>query len=277
MLLGLAVVKEAIRKSDSAHFAVKVVDRSKTQGQEDMLQSEIAVLRRVHHKNIVKLEEVFVTPKYLYIVMQLATGGELFDRILAKGTFTEKDAAEIILQMTEAIAYLHSQNIVHRDLKPENIIFCDPSEHSQILVTDFGLSKVIASNQFLSTTCGTPHYVPPEILKNYGHGTPADMWSIGVITYVLLCGYTPFWGGESNSTTVLYQAIVNGDYQFDEDYWSNISSEAKDFISKLLVVDQSKRMSAQAALAHPWIKNQRNTDILPNIRKNFNAKMTFKK
>ncbi|EGF79735.1 hypothetical protein BATDEDRAFT_89426 [Batrachochytrium dendrobatidis JAM81] len=220
---AFAIVKEAIRKSDGSKFAVKIVDKTKIKGQENLIAGEIAVLKQLSHPNI----------------------------LLA--------------------------NIVHRDLKPENVIFADSSETSRVLLTDFGLSKIVKTNQFLTTSCGTPHYVPPEILKDHGHGTPVDMWSLGVITYVLLSGYTPFWGGETNSTTVLYQAIVEGSYEYDPENWDKISADAKNFISKLLLVDPSKRMTAAEALKHPWLHTEAAIDLLPNMRKNFDAKKTFKK
>ncbi|OAJ38885.1 hypothetical protein BDEG_22784 [Batrachochytrium dendrobatidis JEL423] len=261
---AFAIVKEAIRKSDGSKFAVKIVDKTKIKGQENLIAGEIAVLKQLSHPNIVSLIDFYSTPQTFYLVMNLATGGELFDRILAKGYYTEKDAALII-------------DIVHRDLKPENVIFADSSETSRVLLTDFGLSKIVKTNQFLTTSCGTPHYVPPEILKDHGHGTPVDMWSLGVITYVLLSGYTPFWGGETNSTTVLYQAIVEGSYEYDPENWDKISADAKNFISKLLLVDPSKRMTAAEALKHPWLHTEAAIDLLPNMRKNFDAKKTFKK
>jgi calcium/calmodulin-dependent protein kinase I len=181
--------------------------------------------------------------------MQLATGGELFDRILSKGIYTEEDAAKVVKELLLALDYLHNEvDIVHRDLKPENLLYRDPSDSSDILLTDFGLSRVMNEAGFLKKACGTPNYVAPEILRELGHGKPVDMWSTGVITYVLLCGYTPFWGGEDNSTLVLYQAIMAADYQFEEEYWRLVSSEAKDFIEKLLVINQEKRMTVKQVL-----------------------------
>ncbi|KAI8928586.1 kinase-like domain-containing protein [Entophlyctis helioformis] len=274
---AFATVKEVVRKSDSQKFAVKIVDRSKLKDHDTMMQSEIAILQSISHPNIIALKDLYVTPTHYYLVMELASGGELFDRILAKGSYTEKDAASIVKQLISALAYLHEHNIVHRDLKPENMIFRDTTDESDILLTDFGLSKAVKTNQFLTTSCGTPHYVAPEILKDLGHGVAVDMWSIGVITYVLLCGYTPFWGGETNSTTLLYQSIVSGKFEFDEEYWGHVSSLAKEFISRLLIVDPSKRMTAKEALMHPWLSTQESVDLLPNVIKNFNAKKTFKK
>ena len=136
--------------------------------------------------------------------MDLAAGGELFDRILERGFYTEKDAAAVVKQLLEGLVYIHDEvGVVHRDLKPENLLFADRTEEAALLITDFGLSRILKDNDFLSTQCGTPHYVSPEILREAGHSFPTDMWALGVITYVLLCGYTPFWGGEANDQNVL--------------------------------------------------------------------------
>ncbi|KAI8915671.1 kinase-like domain-containing protein [Gorgonomyces haynaldii] len=275
---AFAVVHEATRKSDSKHFAVKIITKSKVKDQFEVVSNEIDILRQVKHKHIISLEDMYETKDKYYLVMDMATGGELFDRILAKGSYTEADAARIIKQLLEAVEYLHDEvDIVHRDLKPENLLFRDKADDADILVTDFGLSKTLKDSDFTSTTCGSPHYVAPEILKNTGHGKPVDMWAIGVIAYVLLCGYTPFWGGENNSTQYLYQCIVTGKYKFDPEWWSLVSDEAKGFIQKLLIVNPSKRMTAKEALKDPWLQTQAKVDLLPSFSSNFNAKRTFKK
>lgn len=167
-------------------------------------------------------------------------------------------------------------HLIFRDLKPENLLFRDKREDSDLMVTDFGLSKNV-HNDILGTTCGSPHYVAPEVLKGVGHGKPVDMWALGVITFVLLCGYTPFWGGEENSTTLLYQDICAGKYEFESQYWDMISDEAKTFIRKLLLVNPDARMTASQAADHPWLCTENKVDILPTIKKNFNPKRTFKK
>ncbi|KAJ2998864.1 calcium calmodulin-dependent protein kinase type 1G [Globomyces sp. JEL0801] len=266
-LLGkgaFANVYEASRNIDLVHVAVKVIEKSGLQkGDEEVIQNEINVLRQLHHKNTTGLVDFFETAEKYYLVMELASGGELFDRILSKGYYTEVDAAKIISQLLEGIA--------HRDLKPENLLFRDSSETADLLITDFGLSKSLTTQEYLKTCCA------PEILLGSGHGLSVDMWAVGVITFVLLCGYTPFWGGENNSNVALFKAIAECNYEFEAEYWSLISSEAKDFITKLLLKDQSSRMTVSEALAHPWLFTTQTADLLPNVRKNFNAKMTFKK
>lgn len=160
-----------------------------------MLNTEISILSKVRHPNCVSLLELFETEDAVYLVTDLAEGGELFDQLLKKGSYTEGDAARLVHEILLGVEYLHEMDIVHRDLKPENLLFMDKTENARLMITDFGLSKVLTSgNDVLMTACGTPGYVAPEVLEQIGHGKPVDIWSVGVIAYTLLCGYTPFWG-----------------------------------------------------------------------------------
>ncbi|KAJ3220109.1 hypothetical protein HDU67_006865 [Dinochytrium kinnereticum] len=270
---SFATVKELTRKSDGKKFAVKIIEKAGMKGKEAAIKGEIAVLKNMHHPNIIGLQDLYETGKQLYLVTDLATGGELFDKIVEKGSYTEQDAAKIVKQILEAIAYIHDMDIVHRDLKPENLLLLNDSEDSPIMITDFGLSKVAVSDDFLQTACGTPGYVAPEVLRKTGHGKPVDIWAMGVITYVLLCGYTPFWG---ESQAELLQAILAGDFVFDDDPWAQISQAAKDFISLMLVLDPHQRPSARELLKNPWLETTASIDLLPHVKKNFNAKRTFK-
>ncbi|KAI8801989.1 calcium/calmodulin-dependent protein kinase type 1 [Cladochytrium replicatum] len=269
-------VKECTKRANGTKYAVKIIDKSKVKGKEEMLLSEISVIEKLHHEHLVSLQDKYETERFYYIITDLATGGELFDKIVEKGSYTEKDAASLVRQILRAITYMHSNGIVHRDMKPENILFRDKvSDH--ILITDFGLSKAVDEGMELQTTCGTPNYAAPEILTRKGHGKPVDMWAIGVITYVLLSGYTPFWGDDQAS---LFQCIMECDYEFDEENWSQVSSSAKDFIAKLLLVDPEKRLTAEEAMAHVWLTRDADlatADLLETYKKNFNAKRTFKK
>ncbi|MCO5583297.1 hypothetical protein L7F22_037207 [Adiantum nelumboides] len=280
-----AVVKEAVHIKTGEYYACKVISKKLMEGREHMVRNEIAALKKVSqgHRSIVTLVDYFETMNNLYLVTDLCVGGELFDRICERGSYYEQDAAHIVKTITSAVAYLHGQGIVHRDLKPENLLFRDKSEDSDLLIADFGLSRVVDDEKMtvLSTTCGTPGYMAPEIFKKSGHGKPVDMWATGVITYFLLCGYTPF---DRDTTMEEMQAIINADYSFEPAvYWQGVSQEARDFINKLLTIDPKARMTAQQALEHPWLSTKASVeggdqrDLLPDIKSAFNAKRTFRK
>lgn len=232
------------------------------------------------HQNILTLVDYFETMNNLYLVTDLALGGELFDRICRKGSYYESDAADLIRATLSAVAYLHDHGIVHRDLKPENLLFRTPEDNADLLIADFGLSRIMDEEQFhvLTTTCGTPGYMAPEIFKKSGHGKPVDLWALGVITYFLLCGYTPF---DRDSDFEEMQAILNADYSFTPvEYWRGVSNHAKDFIRKCLTIDATKRITAHEALSHPFVAGFLNEEgegqnLLPNIKKNFNARRTL--
>jgi len=282
-----AVVKEAQHIRTGEHFAVKVINKKLMEGREHMVRNEITILKKISqgHKNILTLQDYFETLNNLYLVTDLARGGELFDRICAKGSYNERDAAHLVKSITEAVAYLHDNGIVHRDLKPENVLFRTTDEDSDLLIADFGLSRIIDSETFhiLTTTCGTPGYMAPEIFKKLGHSKPVDMWAIGVITYFLLCGYTPF--DRENNVEEMH-AILRADYKFEPpEYWEGITETAKDFIRKLLTIDPHRRMTAHQALTHQWLSEPlpspvgapSNPDLLHSVRHNFNARRTLKK
>jgi len=282
-----AVVKEAQHIKTGKYYAVKVLNKKLMEGREHMVRNEINVLKRISqgHRNILTLVDYFETMNNLYLVTDLALGGELFDRICAKGSYYERDAANLVRSITEAVAYLHDNGIVHRDLKPENLLFRTEAEDSDLLIADFGLSRIIDTEKFhvLTTTCGTPGYMAPEIFNKTGHGKPVDMWAIGVITYFLLCGYTPF---DRESSVEEMQAILRADYRFDPlEYWEGITDSAKDFINRLLTVDPPSRLTAHQAIDHVWLSGSLpspiggplNRDLLTSVRKNFNARRTFRK
>lgn len=234
------------------------------------------------HQNILTLVDYFETMNNLYLVTDLALGGELFDRICRKGSYYESDAASLILATLSAVAYLHDHGIVHRDLKPENLLFRTPEDNADLLIADFGLSRIMDEEQFhvLTTTCGTPGYMAPEIFKKTGHGKPVDVWAIGVITYFLLCGYTPF---DRDSNLEEMQAILVADYSFTPmEYWRGVSLNARNFIKRCLTIDPTKRMTAHEALQHPFVsglgdggKDGKGSDLLPVVKKNFNARRTL--
>ncbi|XP_051961646.1 calcium/calmodulin-dependent protein kinase type 1D-like isoform X1 [Xyrauchen texanus] len=256
-------------------FAMKCL---KKKNKRDLnLENEIAVLRRIKHDNVVCLEDFYESRTHYYLVMQLVSGGELFDRILDRGMYSELDASLVIRQVLEAVSYLHKNGVVHRDLKPENLLYYSPDENSKIMISDFGLSKM-EENGIMSTACGTPGYVAPEVLAQKPYSKAVDCWSIGVITYILLCGYPPFY---EETETRLFSKIMKAQYEFDSPFWDDISESAKDFIRNMMQKNPKMRYTTEQALRHPWIigKTARSQDIHHSvsvqIQKNF-AKSKWK-
>ncbi|KAF1997635.1 Ca/Cm-dependent protein kinase A [Amniculicola lignicola CBS 123094] len=257
-----------VREADcpEGKVAVKIILKKNVRGNEQMVYDELKMLQRMQHPHIVKFHDWFESRDKYYIVTQLATGGELFDRICEKGKFTEKDAAETIRQVLDAVNYLHHNNVVHRDLKPENLLYLTTDEASSLVLADFGIAKMLDSqNEVLTTMAGSFGYAAPEVMLKKGHGKPVDMWSMGVITYTLLCGYSPF---RSENLADLIEECKNGRVIFHERYWKEVSPEAKEFIKLLLQPDQTKRPSSEDALGHVWLTGKTASDhnLLPEIR-----------
>jgi len=263
-------VRLAESKEDGHMHAIKIIDKKALRGKEDSLENEIRVLKRLDHKNVVKLLEAYESRTCVYLVMELVTGGELFDRIVEKGSYSEKDAADLIKQVLSAVAYMHEEGVVHRDLKPENLLYYSPDADSKIMISDFGLSKMEESG-VMATACGTPGYVAPEVLAQKPYGKAVDVWSIGVISYILLCGYPPFY--DENDAN-LFAQILKGEFEFDSPYWDDISEEAKDFIRSLMCVNVENRLTCHNALEHCWItgkQSERNihATVSEQLKKNF--------
>ncbi|XP_032984000.1 serine/threonine-protein kinase H1 isoform X4 [Rhinolophus ferrumequinum] len=189
-------------------YAIKMIETKYREGRE-VCESELRVLRRVRHANIIQLVEVFETQERVYMVMELATGGELFDRIIAKGSFTERDATQVLQMVLDGVRYLHALGITHRDLKPENLLYYHPGTDSKIIITDFGLASARKKGDdcLMKTTCGTPEYIAPEVLVRKPYTNSVDMWALGVIAYILLSGTMPF---EDDNRTRLYRQILRG-------------------------------------------------------------------
>ena len=253
---AFSIVFRGTKKSTGEVVAIKVINKANSDPQK--LNAEIDILKRVDHPYIIKLFDVIDPAKdgsddgNLYIITDIVEGGELFDRITKETFFTEDKAKVVVKRLVSAVAYLHSMNIAHRDLKPENILLKSPDDDTDIRIADFGFSKMITDDaQILMTSCGTPVYVAPEVLKGRGYGKEVDLWSIGVITYVLLCGYPPFYG---DALEEILSAVTNADYEFHEEFWSEVSEDAKQFISNLLVTDPMLRMTADEALEDPWLQ-----------------------
>ncbi len=226
-----------------------------------MLESEINILKELDHPNIVRFYETYIDYKYIHIVMQLCTGGELFDRIVKLEKFSEKDAADLMKKILSAVQHLHEHNICHRDLKPENFLFKNNKENAEIKIIDFGLSKKFSKLETdMTTIVGTPFYVAPEVLSGQ-YDTQCDLWSCGVILYVLLWGYPPF-DGDSNKD--IFRAIIKSKLEFDDEEWGNISGDAKDLISQLLTKDPKTRVKVSDALNHIWFKNWEDEEVANN-------------
>jgi len=260
---AFSVVHLAVSKKTGEKCAVKVIDKKEASAEQDerRLQTEITILKRVKHENIVGLKDIYENSDKLYLVMELVTGGELFDKIVEKGSYSEKEASDIVRKVLSAVEYLHASGIAHRDLKPENLLLKSEGD-TEVMLSDFGLSKINGEDTMMQTACGTPYYVAPEVLSATGYGQEVDLWSVGVITYLLLCGFPPFYG---ESLPEVFEQIMKAEYDFPEPYWNDISKEAKDLIGKLLIVDPKKRYSATQALKHPWIELG-GADIKLNIK-----------
>jgi len=253
---AFSVVKRGKNRRTGDDVAIKYIEKKFVDPQDLMLLArEIDIMKKVQHKNVLRLVEVFETEDIICLVMELVTGGELFYKIVEKGSYSERDAANIIRQVLEGVSYLHGIGIAHRDIKPENLLCSEDSKDEKpfrCVIADFGLSKVFDSGEALETSCGTPDYVAPEVITAEGsYNQSVDMWSIGVVSYVLLCGFSPFL---SSTQTGLFEKIIKAEYDFPDPEWTNISSTAKDFIRHLLVKESGARLNAVQALQHDWLK-----------------------
>mmetsp|Transcript_28725 Transcript_28725/g.48266 ORF Transcript_28725/g.48266 Transcript_28725/m.48266 type:complete len:394 (+) Transcript_28725:58-1239(+) len=268
---AFSVVYEATSRRSNRKYAVKIIEK-KNVGQDMVrLRTEIEILKRVQHPNIIRLKEIIEDSDTLYIITEMVTGGELFDKIVDLGAYTEAEAATLVRKMVSAIDYLHAMDIVHRDLKPENLLLKDPNDISNIKLADFGLSKIVSSQVAMQTACGTPGYVAPEVLNATGYGPEVDLWSIGVITYILLCGFPPFY---NESLPMLFEQIMKAEFDYPPDYWDEISDSAKNFINRLLVVDPAKRMSTKQALEHPWLAGAAPEKTLSKVNQKMGESIT---
>ncbi|XP_072272196.1 calcium/calmodulin-dependent protein kinase type IV [Pyxicephalus adspersus] len=270
-----SVVYRCRQKGTQKPFAVKMLKKTVDK---KIVRTEIGVLLRLSHPNIIKLKEIFETPTEISLVLELVTGGELFDRIVEKGYYSERDAADAVKQILEAVAYLHENGIVHRDLKPENLLYATPAPDAPLKIADFGLSKIVDDQVTMKTVCGTPGYCAPEILRGCAYGPEVDMWSVGIITYILLCGFEPFY--DERGDQYMFKRILNCDYDFVSPWWDDVSLNAKDLVRKLIVFDPKKRLTTHQALQHPWVTGKAtNFAHMDNAQKKlqeFNARRKLK-
>ncbi|XP_013982116.1 calcium/calmodulin-dependent protein kinase type IV [Salmo salar] len=270
-----SVVCRCRQKGTQKPFAVKTLKKTVDK---KIVRTEIGVLLRLSHPNIIKLKEIFETPSEISLVLELVTGGELFDRVVEKGFYTERDAADAVKQVLEAVAYLHENGVVHRDLKPENLLYATSAPDAPLKIADFGLSKIIDDQVTMKTVCGTPGYCAPEILRGCAYGPEVDMWSVGVITYILLCGFEPFF--DDRGDQYMFKRILNCEYEFVSPWWDNVSLNAKDLVRKLIVQDPKKRLTTLQALQHPWVTgkavNSAHMDTAQKKLQEFNARRKLK-
>ena len=266
-----SIVREAVEKTSGNQVAVKCIDKGKlTKEDEEALAIETSVLEELDHPNIIKMFDRFEETKSYYIVTEYMSGGELFDRIVKKEYYSEEDAQKVVKLLGHSLKYIHDKGIVHRDLKPENILMASSKDDAAIKIADFGFARKVADG--LKTACGTPGYVAPEIINGQPYGKAVDMWSLGVIIYILLCGYPPFY---NQNQAQLFQQIRSGKFEFDSPYWDPVSEQAKDLIRGLLTIDPKKRLTVDDVLSHAWTNSKvSDKDITPalgELRK-FNAR-----
>lgn len=250
-----ATVHAATVRATGEKVAVKVIKKPEKDCKlKRMLEVEKDILGRISHPNVVKVYEIFESPTSLYIVMELVEGGDLFDRIVSEGHFNEETTLRLTKELLEALHYLHTTaHVAHRDLKPENLLLATKSMDSPMKLTDFGMSKVYQTAEVqgtMSTRCGTPGYVAPEIISKMPYTEKVDLWSVGVVVYIMLCGRPPFYG--ENDVAVM-RKITQGKYKFPKQYWSNVSDDAKSFITHLLQVNPTQRPTCAEALQHKWL------------------------
>lgn len=249
-------VSKAFHKAAKFERAIKALPKKKVDRAE--LEAEIAVMKLLDHPNIVKLYEVFEDFVHIHLVMELCNGGELFERIVEEECFSERQAAAIMQQVMGGLLYMHRKCVCHRDIKPENFLLCVPGnrwcpvEQCVIKIIDFGCAKRFVEGQFMATSVGTPFYVAPQVLDG-SYTQSCDLWSCGVLTYILLCGYPPFSGADQAE---LIARIKAGIFEFPEEDWDAVSVDAKDIITKLICMDPDARLTAAQAMGHTWIKNK---------------------
>jgi serine/threonine protein kinase len=251
-------VRECIDRATGVRYAVKTLYKSDPRVLPERISREAILLRGMEHGSIVKLVDVYEDDVCIHLVTELCKGGELFDKIYEKASyptdgaacFTEGKAKKIMSQILNAVRYMHSHDVVHRDLKPENILFETADEDSPVKIVDFGLARRHKAREApMSNDAGSPYYIAPEVLRRQ-YDRSCDLWSVGVIAYVLLAGYPPFQGKDNDD---INRAVLDGRYCFPHGDWGGTSREALDFIRRLLQMDTRKRMNAEQALSHPWI------------------------
>ncbi|XP_073452754.1 calcium/calmodulin-dependent protein kinase type II subunit gamma isoform X23 [Aquarana catesbeiana] len=249
---AFSVVRRCVKKSTSQEYAAKIINTKKLSARDHQkLEREARICRLLKHPNIVRLHESISEEGFHYLVFDLVTGGELFEDIVAREYYSEADASHCIHQILESVNHIHQHDIVHRDLKPENLLLASKCKGAAVKLADFGLAiEVQGDQQAWFGFAGTPGYLSPEVLRKDPYGKPVDIWACGVILYILLVGYPPFWDEDQHK---LYQQIKAGAYDFPSPEWDTVTPEAKNLINQMLTINPAKRITADQALKHPWV------------------------
>ncbi|KAK8386771.1 hypothetical protein O3P69_017905 [Scylla paramamosain] len=249
---AFSVVRRCVQKTTGLEFAAKIINTKKLSARDfQKLEREARICRKLQHPNIVRLHDSIQEESFHYLVFDLVTGGELFEDIVAREFYSEADASHCIQQILESVNHCHHNNIVHRDLKPENLLLASKAKGAAVKLADFGLAiEVQGDQQAWFGFAGTPGYLSPEVLKKEPYGKPVDIWACGVILYILLVGYPPFWDEDQHR---LYAQIKAGAYDYPSPEWDTVTPEAKNLINSMLTVNPAKRITAAEALKHPWI------------------------
>ncbi|XP_039640002.1 calcium/calmodulin-dependent protein kinase type II delta chain isoform X16 [Perca fluviatilis] len=249
---AFSIVRRCVKKSTGQEYAAKIINTKKLSARDHQkLEREARICRLLKHPNIVRLHDSISEEGFHYLVFDLVTGGELFEDIVAREYYSEADASHCINQILESVSHIHQHDIVHRDLKPENLLLASKMKGAAVKLADFGLAiEVQGDQQAWFGFAGTPGYLSPEVLRKDPYGKPVDIWACGVILYILLVGYPPFWDEDQHK---LYQQIKAGAYDFPSPEWDTVTPEAKNLINQMLTINPAKRITADQAIMHPWI------------------------
>ncbi|XP_067290118.1 calcium/calmodulin-dependent protein kinase type II subunit beta isoform X14 [Pseudorasbora parva] len=249
---AFSVVRRCVKLCTGQEHAAKIINTKKLSARDHQkLEREARICRLLKHPNIVRLHDSISEEGFHYLLFDLVTGGELFEDIVAREYYSEADASHCIHQILESVSHIHHHDIVHRDLKPENLLLASKCKNAAVKLADFGLAiEVQGDQQAWFGFAGTPGYLSPEVLRKEAYGKPVDIWACGVILYILLVGYPPFWDEDQHK---LYQQIKAGAYDFPSPEWDTVTPEAKNLINQMLTINPAKRITAQEALKHPWV------------------------
>uniref|UniRef100_A0A8C6MJC3 calcium/calmodulin-dependent protein kinase n=1 Tax=Nothobranchius furzeri TaxID=105023 RepID=A0A8C6MJC3_NOTFU len=249
---AFSVVRRCVKLCTGQEYAAKIINTKKLSARDHQkLEREARICRLLKHPNIVRLHDSISEEGFHYLIFDLVTGGELFEDIVAREYYSEADASHCIHQILDSVSYTHQHDIVHRDLKPENLLLASKCKNAAVKLADFGLAiEVQGEQQAWFGFAGTPGYLSPEVLRKEAYGKPVDIWACGVILYILLVGYPPFWDEDQHK---LYQQIKAGAYDFPSPEWDTVTPEAKNLINQMLTINPAKRITAQEALKHPWV------------------------